>query len=48
MILLTHHFSRGGHWVLVVIDAVSEKVYYLDPLLGDPNSHPNMKKLLNT
>ncbi|KAK2369296.1 ubiquitin-specific protease [Trifolium repens] len=38
----------GGHWVLVVIDAVSEIVYYLDPLLGDPNSHPNMKKFLNT
>ncbi|WJX73029.1 hypothetical protein P8452_56855 [Trifolium repens] len=38
----------GGHWVLVVIDAVSEIVYYLDPFLGDPNSHPNMKKFLNT
>ncbi|GAU38678.1 hypothetical protein TSUD_292600 [Trifolium subterraneum] len=47
MILLTHHFFRGGHWVLVVIDAVSEQVYYLDPLLGDPNSYPNMK-MLNT
>ncbi|KAK2388580.1 ubiquitin-specific protease [Trifolium repens] len=42
------YFDKYGDWVLVVIDAVSEIVYYLDPLLGDPNSHPNMKKFLNT
>ncbi|XP_039684501.1 uncharacterized protein [Medicago truncatula] len=37
-----------AHWLLVVIDPISEIIYYLDPLLNDYMKYPKMKNMFDT
>ncbi|RHN45419.1 hypothetical protein MtrunA17_Chr7g0230951 [Medicago truncatula] len=37
-----------GHWVLFVINPISEIIYYMDPLLNDYMNYPKMKSMFDT
>ncbi|XP_073222353.1 uncharacterized protein [Cicer arietinum] len=41
-------YNSGAHWVLFAINAVSEVIYYLDPVHGDYTNHPRIKNMLDT
>ncbi|XP_073221684.1 probable ubiquitin-like-specific protease 2B [Cicer arietinum] len=41
-------YNSGAHWVLFAINAVSEVIYYLDPVHGDYTNHPGIKTMLDT
>ncbi|XP_057446635.1 uncharacterized protein LOC130738591 [Lotus japonicus] len=41
-------YNIEEHWVLIVINASEGKIYYLDPLNGDPRHQKEMKTLFDT
>ncbi|XP_073220989.1 uncharacterized protein [Cicer arietinum] len=41
-------YNSGAHWVLFAINAVSEVIYYLDPVHGNYSNHPEIKTMLDT
>ncbi|XP_052288650.1 uncharacterized protein LOC127899333 [Citrus sinensis] len=43
--IIVFPYNPGGHWVLVAIDMVRRKIYYLDPLGDNPNDE--LKQMVN-
>ncbi|XP_054823488.1 uncharacterized protein LOC129321659 [Prosopis cineraria] len=40
-------YCQGGHWMLIVVNPVAPKIWYLDPFNGEPSNREDMVVLFN-